>query len=298
MMLPAALIWPSAVTLPAALSNPAVTLLNPLMLGAGLAPVPLIAVPGGITILPGTFKTPSLSKNRLPPLVSKRMPLPRLNLLTMAICSPPNAVAGKLIMPSPKPLPSMINAPPLSPEMFPGTYKVPSVLNVQYGAVLLAAFAVIWKRAFAANTAILPMLPKLAQAALTLPVRLRLPPLMLPVPLTTPEPNNKLPPVMLPDPPIVPAPNATLPLNTLPLTFPPVMEPEPVDMLPAVTLPFTLKGTFCTCTSTLLTTRLLFPPAPMFTILPEFGAEIFVTVRFVLVTLSISPIVPWMLPRK
>ena len=108
----------------------------------------------------------------------------------MAICSPPNALAGKLINPSlPLPLPSIIKGPLLSPAMLPGTNKVPSSLNVQYGAPP-AAFAVIWKLRSAASTPILPTLPMLTQSVLTLPDAIKLPPDTLPGAARAPSAPN------------------------------------------------------------------------------------------------------------
>ena len=97
----------------------------------------------------------------------------------------------------------------------------------------------------------------------------KLPPVMLPVPLTTPAPNSTLPPVMLPVPLTTPEPNMTLPpvmfavtaklprvptevifvceavckvpvrlvANTLPV---PLTTPAPNSTLPPITLPETL----------------------------------------------------------
>ena len=153
----------------------------------------------------------------------------------MAICSPPNALAGKLINPSlPLPLPSIIKGPLLSPAMLPGTNKVPSSLNVQYGAPP-AAFAVIWKLRSAASTPILPTLPMLTQSVLTLPDAIKLPPVTLPVPANEPlvpnvhsfgEPKRSVTTVKLPvelmpgDPVALALPSTRLPVAVVTLTLP------------------------------------------------------------------------------
>ena len=140
-------------------------------------------------ITPGAVKSPASLKNRLPPLVCKRIPLPRLNWLTIATCSPPKLAAGKLMKPSPEPLPSMFKAPLLSPAMFPGTNKVPSVLNVQYDAVP-PALAATWNKRSDASTPTLPTLPMLTQSVLTLPAVIKLPPVILAVVERLPAPDN------------------------------------------------------------------------------------------------------------